>query len=507
MKQPIIGLDLGNFKTFICCVDGFDPVTGKGGTEHDLLPDGLTEGIPSVFFYSKDTGILCCEDALRTCAKPAKNGLRYLKRQLGKSFDLDGKTFPVFYMITQVAQHSIRSANDKLKKGWMITSNQVMVAYPATYSHAQLQILIEAIEKATLIDGTPVKVCGTIKEPAAAALDYLSEYSESSRDTTVLVYDLGGGTFDLSLVCAYPSGKKDREGKVYYYDNLDNGGLANVGGAEFSDIMYDLLCKKFNVPLKPFHEDILRDLSEKVKIDLSKHNDAVAEMVYSDDFISVTVTREEFEKASEELLMKTIAATKKMLQKHPHQRPEYILITGGAGQMPMVKKALEAELPEYKGKIKDYRPSRAIAYGAARFGTKEGCSDPVIQRTVFDLGVRFFHGPDDDKGFISTFIPAGTPIPYESPYESSSTIYENQRYSCLRVYEANKDDPDISRVEDDYTEIMHVTIDHERGVPKGTKNLSRLIIDKRNLLTIEAREADKPDKPPLKNHVELKNLS
>ena len=512
MEKPIIGLDFGNYNSFVCYISDFDRGTRIGGNVHDLLPGGLNNGIPSVFFYSAKNGVLCGEDAVRTRAKPIKNRLRYLKRHLGETICLDDKTILYDDAITEVIQHCVRRANEQLQTGWQVTTNLISLSYPATYTFAQRQRLIECAQKATLVDGTKVKVYGTIAEPAAAALDYLAEFAKSDKDTTILTYDLGGGTFDLALVSAYPAGKKNANGDTYYYDIINTRGLAKVGGSEFDDIMYKLLSDKFNVPLKPAHKDSLKAEAEKVKIDLSSDLDAEPELFYNDEYISTKITRTEFEAASRELLMKTINETREILRVHPNQQPEIILLTGGASQMPMVMKEMEAAFPQFKGKIKHFRPNKAIAYGAARFGTAEGNPDiskksMVQQRVMYDIGIRFFRGEEDEKGYVSTYIFQGTPIPYEGKYQKSHTIFDKQRYSKFSVYEAKKTQANEENVFEDYTEIMFVEIDREKEVPKGTKSETRLMVDARGILTIEARECDKLGKPPIKNSVELKNLS
>ena len=514
MEKPIIGLDFGNYNSFVCYISDFDAGTRMGGNVHDLLPGGLNNGIPSVFFYSTKNGILCGEDAVRTRAKPVKNRLRYLKRHLGEKICLDDKTILYDDAITEVIQHCVRRANEQLQLGWQITTNLIALSYPATYTFAQKQRLIECAQKATLVDGTKVKVYGTIAEPAAAALDYLAEFAKTDKDTTILTYDLGGGTFDLALVSAYPAGKKNANGDTYYYDIINTRGLPKVGGSEFDDIMYKLLSDKFNVPLKPAHKDSLKAEAEKVKIDLSSDLDAEPELFYNDEYISTKITRTEFEAASRELLMKTINETREILRVHPNQQPEIILLTGGASQMPMVMKEMEAAFPQFKGKIKYFRPSKAIAYGAARFGTAEGNTDiskksMVQQRVMYDIGIRYYKNYDDEnnrKLYISTEIPAGTPIPYNGEYKPAYTV-DKGRYLTFRVFEANKQKPNEENISGDYIEIMSVTIDFEVEVPKDTKSESRLIVDSLGLLMIEAREYDKPGKPPVKNSVELKNLS
>ena len=512
-KPTVIGLDFGNCNSFPCFISEFDSDTKIGGNVHDLLPGGMNDGIPSVFFYSDKTGVLCGENAVRSRARPVQNRKRYLKRHLGKTMTLDKREFSYDEAITEVIQHCVRLANRQLQSGWQLSTNLLSLAYPASYTFAQRQYLIEQAEKATLADGTPVKVYGTIAEPAAAALDYLAE-SGDSKEAAVLVYDLGGGTFDLALVAVYPQGRKNSEGDTYYYDIVDVGGLDDVGGAEFDEIMYQLLTKKFQVSLKPSHKEKLRAESERIKKDLSTDSYAEAELLYDDEYLSVQVTREEFEDASRELLQKTIAATKTMLADHSNQQPDYIVLTGGASQMPMIRKTMETEIPEFKEKIRDFRPNRAIAYGAARYGTTELISEirteengsMIQRRTAYDLGIRFFHSKDDEKGYISTYIPAGTPIPYKTDFQSSHTLLEKQRYSMFRVNEAKTAHPNTENVSDDYTEIMRVQLDRGKEVPKGTKSETRLCIDKLGVLTIEAREADHPENK-IQNNVELTNLS
>ena len=116
---------------------------------------------------------------------------------------------------------------------------------------------------------------------------------------------------------------------------------------------------------------------EAIKIALSTDDYVEEELLYEDDYLTFQITQQEFNEAARGLLMQTIDATRQMLLKHPNQQPELILLTGGASKMPMVKEALEEALPQFKDRIIYFRPSRAIAYGAARFGTAEVNQDPA----------------------------------------------------------------------------------------------------------------------------------
>ena len=500
----VIGLDFGNYKSFPCFITDMDENTRLGGDVHDLLPPKQEYGIPSVFFYSQNVGMLCGELAVRNKAKPVENRIHNLKRHLGEPLELDGKMLSYDMAITSVIQHCIRSANKQLSAGFQCTTNLVSLSYPASYTKAQLMHLKALAEKATLADGRPVKVYGTIAEPAAAALDYLATSASERKNSTVLVYDLGGGTFDLALVSVYPDGRKNKAGETYYYDVLATRGLGNVGGKDFDEIMYQLLEKKFNVPLRPAHRETLKTMAESAKIELTYDEETIVELSYGDDFLTASVTRAEFEAAAKGLLQKTVDATQEMLSEHPDQKPDIIVLTGGASRMPMVKNALMAALGEYRDRIQAYRPERSIAYGAARYGIAE--ENIVQQRVMYDIGIFFLNDREDKIGHITTYFTAGTVIPASSEYDKSTTT-SRQRYSTFSVREAIKANPDCNKPESDYIEIMNVTLDYGAEVPENTLGESRLHIDGQGILTVEARDPAKPDKPPFSNRVELKNLS
>ena len=131
-NKPVIGMDFGNCYSFLSYISDFDGKTRLGGNVHDLLPGGLNEGIPSVFFYSKAAGTLCGETAVRGRAKPVQNRINRLKRHLGETMTLDGREISYDEAITEVIQHCVRFANKKLQSGWQMTTNEIALSYPAT---------------------------------------------------------------------------------------------------------------------------------------------------------------------------------------------------------------------------------------------------------------------------------------------------------------------------------------------------------------------------------------
>lgn len=519
----IIGLDFGNSFSFPCYIPELDLAVGRlGGTPRDLLPADMHYGYHSVFFYSKKAADRCrgrlvapppwCgEDAVKARATPVSNRIRNLKRHLNQPLKLDDWEGSYDDAIVQLIQYLMRRANEVLETDTLTTSNLLSLSYPATFTRAKCSHLKSLAERATLSDGTHIQVVGMIAEPAAAALDYLVENGREKQETTVMTYDLGGGTFDLAIVSAYPQGRKNVNGQLYYYDIESTGGIEDLGGTEFDEVMYRLLQAK--VPKgEKVPEDSLRRLAETLKVDLSRDMESEAEMYsITGEAITLTVTREEFERKALPLIQRTIQETQRTLRESRGKEPELIVLTGGASQMPAIQRELERAFPQFQGKIVMYRPSKAIAYGAARYGTEEDRSDPVVenvvqQRMPRDIGIRFYIR-DTEEQYIDTCIHAGTPLPYSSDFERSATHFDDQKTSYFAVFEAKVEHPDNRQIERDYTEIMGVTLEHGGPVPKGTVSESRLVLNKDGLLKVEARDPSKPDKPPVHNECTLKNLS
>lgn len=514
----IIGFDFGNINSFLSFIQDMAPDTRMGGVCRDLLRSDRQGGIPSTFFYSDKRGIQLGYEA--DVAVPASSRVRLLKRHLDQEFTLprragspETRTFAYDEAIRMVAEYCIRRANRILQENYMETTNLVSLSYPAMYNSAQRKRLVQLVESATLEDGTPVKVCGTIAEPAASALDYLAESSQM-EEKTVLTYDLGGGTFDVSLVTVYPAGRRRADGNVYYYDIHASDGCA-VGGADFDQVMFRQLEAKMGGPVQGNQREVLLRTAESTKINLSDNETAWPDITDPDtgDYYDIEVTRKEFEAASCHLLEQTIACTRQMLRDHPGQKPENIVLTGGASQMPMVKQALEEAFPEYRGKVIFHRPSKAISYGAARYGTEEldddprTTADPAVQRTRREIGIRYFHGKEDKKGFLGTIIPAGTILPYQPKEFGLAYTCSEQNSSWFRVYEAKGNNPDRNEVERDYTLITHETLHYGKKVPQGTPSEVRLTIDHRGVLKLEARDPAQPNLPSVEVEEQLCNLS
>ena len=195
----VIGLDLGNFNSYPSYIADLTARRSRlGGRAVDLVPASEQQGVPSVFFYKEGKPVLAGRAATTGAAKPERNRIRYLKRSLGlpleidgKSVVIDGRTWTYDDAIREVAQSVLREAVRELQQLTSERTNLVSLAYPATYSCAQRERLIQIVQSATTEDGTPFQVVGTIMEPAAAALDYLAQAKRTSKEGPLHMSPIG----------------------------------------------------------------------------------------------------------------------------------------------------------------------------------------------------------------------------------------------------------------------------------------------------------------------------
>jgi molecular chaperone DnaK (HSP70) len=519
----VIGLDFGNFNSYPSYIEDLDAEHDRlGGRAVDLIPPNSWQGIPSVFFYNGKGGFLTGRAAVTGAAKPERNRIRYLKRSLGEPLLIDdkpvvinGKTWLYDDAIREVIQSVLREANRELQHIAREMTDLVALSYPATYSSPERERLIEIVKSATLEDGRHFHVVGTIAEPAAAALDYLA-LRNLTEDTTVLVFDLGGGTFDLSLVSCYPKGKQRADGNTAYYDVHMTDGLPRTGGREFDEVIYSLLLDKLSAFLRKNKLSLTKYLDEKlhqdaetVKRELTETDRTVYEIYIPalEDTIPFELTRAEFEQAPRvrEMLKQMTDKAHLLLSSPGIPRPERIVLTGGSSRMPMIRRALSEALPEYAGIIDgilEYKPETAISYGAARYGIPEKGSgitaadpkrpikikgrDGVKVHLSYDVGLRYFRGAADEKGYIDCMLAHGTELPAESEWSIGNKLYEG-REATKKLYEARVKSPDYNEPERDYRFIKSVTVDFGTSVPVGTTSETRLVVDENGLVTMQAR--------------------
>lgn len=531
----VIGIDFGNWMAYVCTVNGMDETSRMGGKVEDLIPATYhntgSDGIPNEYFWNMttkggktNTNELMGFMAARDTNRPAENHLRLLKKHMGESITLYGdaskktqETFRYDEIITKMFAYHVQMANDTLREnyGEKGTTNLISVTFPADLCDpARLTYFLNLAEQAD--SGAKddkgnmlkIKVVGAVCEPAAAGLDRLNEQRAHIKTDTVTygTFDLGGGTFDLSIVSLFPNGKKYPSGKTYYYDLICEGSGLSIAGSDFSNRLKELMEAKAeeetDEPLTAGQIRAIGNSVERCKKELSAAMETVFSIETADgDIIDIPVTRAEFETAISKEVDKIMKFTKAFFMDHKAHMPDEIIMTGGSSYIPCIQERLQALLPQYKGKIHLHRPSKAAAYGAARFYAMEGHhtsgfakesasasnipTGPVRKVVKFDLGTKVT--AQNAAGMkMSTLISAGTEIPCNSGDLYFRTGANSTRYTDYSIFSANKANPNPDNVDTDYKLLVAASLDYGTRVPPKTRTGCRLTIDSLGAARLEA---------------------
>lgn len=480
----IIGIDFGNINSFPAYISGINEQTNRGGVEISLLPAKRSMvGISSSFHYKN--GMSTYGDAA-AIAVPKANRRNLLKRRMGTTEEIDGSTIRYDEVITAMIKHIVDTANDEMEKNYHTRTNSISLAYPVVFSLAEKEHLRSLAEKAVLANGENVKVEGMIQEPAAAALAYLSTLPETHQAQTysVLVYDLGGGTFDASVVTA----RQDADGTMVSYEVLDQGGCSRAGN-EFTEAMVNLILDKLEklgaeLPRSDAARERLRRDAEELKINLSDSDTSV--VYYEDpDGNEIEITRADLERVTQALIDETISVSRAVYDRCA-QKPDMIIMTGGQSQMPIIRTRLEQTFtPLGVTRVIHHKPQQAIAFGAARFGRLRSTS--VRLRTGRMLGLANVVDHKDGERYVQELIPRNTVIPMERPVTKRFHPINPTCQNTIYLQEARSDTPFIYNPED-FRTVVALTIDFATDIPQTPEYDVSIIIDETNSIRFTASD-------------------
>lgn len=500
--MAVIGIDFGNVNSFPAFVKDMDERTRTGGTELSLLPADMkfNSGIPTTYFYSAKKGEKFGHAA--TTVPPRANQRNLLKRRFDTKEVIDGKEILYDEVITKMIEHIVRLANDTMQKTYLQTTNLISLAYPVEFTHAQLMHLVRLAEAATLEDGRHVKVAGTIREPAAAALAYLCSIKAPKDNYNVLVYDLGGGTFDVASVTAHLRGNPIN-GNVEYYDVVNMDGL-KIGGHEFNQAMYDLFIEKAEMTPTGGRKDQWMTEAEHVKIELSEQEVAYPQIIDENgEPIEIEISRAEYEDRVRDLVQRTVNCTVGLLTQPGVPTPDLILLTGGQSQMPLIRQLITKSFPNFpQDKIIIYKPQQAIACGAARYGVLE--KDPaaparptgvgfapaprVKQKTRFAIGVCDILDASNRK-HVDILIPAGTELPTPQSAWQVYALARPRMTDSTQIVEAVKKSPNLYNQDTDFQRTMNLVLNFKEQKPAGYRIELSIYVDEKGILHAIVRDS------------------
>lgn len=468
MSGPVIGIDLGTTNSCVATLEGGDPVV--------IANAEGARTTPSVVAFSKDGERLVGVTAKRQAVTNSERTILSVKREMGTNWSkkVDSDDYTPQEISAFILQKLKADAEAYLGR----EVKQAVITCPAYFSDAQRK----ATQDAGRIAG--LDVLRIINEPTAAALAYGVDKDD---DQTILVYDLGGGTFDVSVLEIYQvDGQPQIEVKATSGDN-------RLGGDDFDEAIVDHLVSEFK---KGTGIDLAKDLqaisrvreaAEKAKIELSQTQQANVNLPFitmkdgQPEHLDLSITRAKFEDLVSDLIKRTMKPTRQAMKDAGLSKGEVdkVILVGGSTRIPAVQSAIESEVG--KEPFKGINPDEAVAMGAAlQAGIivgDEGVTDVLLlDVTPLTLGIETL------GGVTTTMIERNTTIPSKRS-EVFSTAADNQPAVEIHVLQGERE-----FAKDNITLGMF----HLTGIPPARRGVPQIEvtfdIDANGIVNVSAKD-------------------
>lgn len=464
----ILGIDLGTTYS----VGAF--VKENGEVEIIDNAEGSSR-TPSVVMFDADNNIVVGDVAKDNAIIRPDDVVAVIKNHMGNK-NYHKRYNGIDYTPEMISSFIIRKMVQDAQAATGQEVKGVVVTVPAYFTDAKRK----ATEDAATIAG--VAMVGMINEPTAAALCYVRD--QNITDKNLLVYDLGGGTFDVTILHVENADK---------IEVLATGGLSNAGGRFFDESIKDYVCEyieeKHGIDLEDEeYVDELQDIllkAENVKMQLSQRNKAAIPVKIGKIKETVTITREQFEDMIKKIYMRTESKVKDAIKEAQITMKDIdkVLLVGGSSRIPYIAERIQ----ELTGKepSREVNPDEAVAIGAAIYANIKMQNTDVYFRDVcsHSIGVVVTNGKSGEEE-NDIIIPRNSKLPIfkEQRY---TTMYENQEMLLLKVTEG------------EYKELTDVNIIGEFDIKlpekthKGAKVIISISLNEYQLIHIDFEVPDK----------------
>ena len=444
VDRPVLGIDLG---TTYSCVAWLDE-HGRATVLPNADGDNTT---PSVVYFEKDGPVVVGKDAKNELIRHPDRVVQLIKRKMGVAgffLELDGRRYHPSQISAKILESVVRDALIAIGASTPATGPvaDVVITVPAYFGEAERAATREAGEIANL------NVLGLINEPTAAAVAFGLTLDPAAN--TVLVYDLGGGTFDITVV----------ETSKTEIRAVATGGNRELGGADWDAVVRGLVLARHrdqhpDAPDPRVDETTMAALDstvEDIKKRLSKRSRYTGSFTADGVSTDIEISREEFEEHTRDLVERTLQYTDLVLdaaaERGVHRLDDVILV-GGMSRVPMIARVLHERLARRFGVAPAPHlvdPDQIVAKGAAMYaatnvaetyhdrgadGSVAGPVPPLRNIASRGYGIRAVRGEHDHVGHVSWMIEPNDELP-ASPQETYATVRQGQTQVEIVVYES-----------------------------------------------------------------------